>query len=80
MINADIYNGDLVVIRKQDYANRGQIVVALIGDDEATLKRYYPEPENHQVRLVAENDSYDDQCYNSIVIQGVAVKVLKDLE
>lgn len=80
MVNAKIDDGDLVLIRKQDYAGRGQIVVALIGEDEATLKRYYPEPENRQVRLVAENPAYDDQVYPNIVIQGVAVKVLKDLE
>lgn len=80
MINANIDVGDLVVIRKQNYANPGQIVVALVDEDEATLKRYYPEPENRQIRLVAENDDYDDQCYRSIIIQGIAVKVLKDLE
>lgn len=42
MIEAGIDNGDLVLIRQQNYADEGQIVVALM-EDEATLKRFYPE-------------------------------------
>lgn len=79
MIEANIDDGDLVLIRQQDYANEGQIVVALM-DDEATLKRYYPEPENHRIRLHPENSRMDDIYVKNCIIQGVAVKVLKDLE
>lgn len=79
MVEADIDNGDLVLIRQQNYANEGQIVVALI-DDEATLKRYYPEPENQRIRLHPENSQMDDIYVSDCIIQGVAVKVLKDLE
>jgi repressor LexA len=42
MIDAGILNGDYIFVRKQPSANRGDIVVALIGD-EATVKYYYPE-------------------------------------
>ncbi len=78
MIDADIYDGDLVLIRQQNYADEGQIVVALM-EDEATLKRYYPEPENHRVRLHPENEAMDDIYVDDCIIQGVAVKVIKDL-
>ncbi|MGN0362472.1 MAG: transcriptional repressor LexA [Bilifractor sp.] len=78
MTDAGIDDGDLVLIRRQPDAQPGQIVVALIGD-EATLKRYYPEPENHRVRLHPENSSMDDIYVENCEIQGVAVKVLKDL-
>src|SRR5688572_22804334 len=43
MIEDQIADGDYVVIRKQDTADRGQIVVALTDENEATLKRWYPE-------------------------------------
>lgn len=79
MINAGIDDGDLVLIRAQNTANPGQIVVALVGD-EATLKRYYPEPLQRRIRLQPENSEMDPIYVRSCVIQGVAVKVLKDLE
>lgn len=79
MVEVGIEDGDLVLIRQQNYADRGQIVVALVEDD-ATLKRYYPEPENNRVRLHPENSRMEDIYVDSCQIQGVAVKVLKDLE
>lgn len=79
MIEAGIENGDLVLIRQQSYADEGQIVVALMGD-EATLKRFYPEPKKHRIRLHPENSRMDDIYVDNCKIQGVAVKVLKDLE
>ena len=78
MLDAGIEDGDLVLVSKQNYADEGQIVVALI-DDEATLKRYYPEPQNHRVRLHPENKTMEDIYVENCIIQGVAVKVLKDL-
>ena len=78
MVEAGIDDGDLVLIRQQDTAEDGQIVVALI-DDEATLKRFYPEPENHRIRLHPENSHMTDIFVDKCEIQGVAVKVLKDL-
>ena len=79
MIEAGIDNGDLVLIRQQNYADEGQIVVALMGD-EATLKRFYPEPKKHRIRLHPENSRMDDIYVDNCKIQGVAVKVLKELE
>lgn len=79
MIEAGIDNGDLVLIRQQNYADEGQFVVALM-EDEATLKRFYPEPKKHRIRLHPENSRMDDIYVDNCEIQGVAVKVLKDLE
>lgn len=78
MINAGICDGDYVVIRRQEYAEPGQIVVALI-EDEVTLKRYYPEPEHQRIRLHPENDAMPDMLFSEVAVQGVAVKVIRDL-
>jgi len=56
MIDAGIYNGDYVMVKKQNTANRGDIVVAIIGED-ATVKRYFPE--DGKIRLQPENDAYE---------------------
>ena len=78
MIEAGISDSDLVLVRQQNTAEPGQIVVALI-DDEATLKRFYPEPEYHRIRLHPENETMDDIYVENCLVQGIAVKVLKDL-
>ncbi len=79
MIGAGIQDGDLVLIRQQNTATEGQIVVALI-EDSATLKRYYTDGKKRKIRLHPENDELEDMYFDEISIQGVAVKVLKDLE
>ncbi|MGH2365148.1 MAG: transcriptional repressor LexA [Chloroflexota bacterium] len=56
MINAGIFDGDYVFVRQQPVASRGEIIVALIGD-EATVKTYYPE--KGHVRLQPENDTME---------------------
>ena len=78
MVGAGIEEGDLVLVRRQDHAEKGQIVVALIGE-EATLKRFYPEPGKKRIRLRPENPDMADIYVPSCEIQGVAVKVIKDL-
>ena len=84
MINAGIDDGDLVIIRRQEYTRPGQIVVALIDNEEATLKRYRPHADRQFIDLVPENDKFSvrtvDLGEQTLIIQGVAVKVLKDLE
>ncbi|MBO4384257.1 MAG: repressor LexA [Clostridia bacterium] len=77
MIEAGIDDGDLVIVRRQNSANEGQMVVALV-DDEATLKRFYPE--KGRIRLHPENSSMEDIYVDNCEIQGIAVKVLKDIE
>lgn len=77
MIEAGINQGDLVIVRQQNTAEPGEIVVALM-EDEATLKRYYPEPLNRRIRLHPENSKMSDIFVENCNIQGVAVKVIKD--
>ena len=61
----------------------GQIVVALVDDEEATLKRYRPFPGGKRVDLIPENDDFPTQSVDlrshSLVFQGVAVNVIKSL-
>ncbi len=77
MIEANIEDGDSVVIRRQKDAEEGQIVIAVI-DDKATMKRYYPEPEKHRIRLHPENSKMEDIYVQKCEIQGVAVKLIKN--
>lgn len=79
MVNAGIDDGDLVIVRQQDTADEGQIVVALI-ENEATLKRYYTDKKQNKIRLHPENDEMKDMFFDMISIQGVAVKILKDIQ
>ena len=78
MIDAGISTGDLVLIRKQSEAKDGDIVVALV-ENENTLKRYFVDTENNQIRLHPENKNMKDIIVRDCKIQGVAVKVIKDL-
>ena len=77
MIEAGINPGDLVVIRRQETAENGQIAVVLV-DEEATLKRLYVE--DNRVRLHPENSEMEDFYVDHCIIQGVAVKVIKDIQ
>lgn len=79
MIKAGIDTGDAVVIKKQNTANFGDIVVAL-ADGQNTLKTYAYDAELKRVVLHPENDEYDDIYPEEIYIQGVAVNVIKKLK
>lgn len=78
MIEAGILDGDMILVRQQPTAEPGQIVVALIGE-EATLKRFYPEPENHRIRLHPENREMEDIYVDDCEIQGIAVRLTREL-
>ncbi len=78
MIDAGIEEGDMVVVKKQSYADYGDIVVALVGN-ETTLKTYYPEPEKKRIRLHPENSEMKDIIVRECNIQGVAKHVIKKL-
>jgi repressor LexA len=78
MVDAGICDGDLVVVRMQDTAEPGQIVVALT-EEGATLKRYYPEPSAKRIRLQPENRSMEPIYVDGCTVQGVAVNVIKKL-
>jgi repressor LexA len=76
MINAGILDGDIVVVRQQETANDGDIVVALL-QDEATLKRFFREAD--QVRLQPENDAMQPILTRDPRIVGKVTGVLRRL-
>ncbi len=78
MIDAGINDGDLVLVRQQNYADAGQIIAALV-ENETTLKRYYPDPIKKKIRLHPENKLMSDFYVDELFIQGIAVKVIKNL-
>ena len=73
MVEADIHNGDLVVIRQQNTAENGEIVVAMI-NGETTLKRFYKR--NGKVVLHPENKEMKDIIVKDCEIQGVLVSCI----
>jgi repressor LexA len=84
MIDAGILEGDYVVVRRQQDARDGDIVVALVGDDEsadeATVKRFFRESANGgRVRLEAENDAYEPIYASHVQILGKVIGVFRTL-
>ena len=75
MIEIGIHDGDMIVVKKQETARDGQVVVALVDGDCATVKRFYSE--NGKVRLHPENknmkDIYPEQCS----ILGIVVGLIR---
>lgn len=74
MINAGIHDGDQIIVRKQDSANNGEIVVALI-DDEVTVKRFFKE--KNCIRLQPENDSMDPMYCLDVCILGKVIGLIR---
>lgn len=77
MINAGIFDGDIVVIEQTPTADNGDIVVALI-ENEATVKRFYKE--NGHFRLQPENDSYAPIIVDELAILGKVKMLVRNYE
>jgi len=75
MIKAGIHDGDHVVVRSQDTAQDGEIVVALVGDAEATVKRFFKEADH--IRLQPENDALEPITSTDVTVLGKVVGVLR---
>lgn len=77
MINAGIHDGDTVIIKRCDTAENGTIVVALVDDHEATLKRF--RRSGNKIILEPENDSYEPRVIDPerLKIQGRLVSLLR---
>lgn len=74
MVNAGIYNGDKILIQKQDTAQNGEIVVALV-EDSATVKRFYKE--NGHFRLQPENDTMKPIIVDNVSIVGKVIGLFR---
>jgi repressor LexA len=76
MKNIGILDGDLVVVRPQDVASDGEIVVALVGE-EATVKRFYQEADH--VRLQPENDAMEPIITRDVRVLGKVVGLMRSI-
>ena len=76
MINMGILNGDKVIVRKQDTAKNGDIVIAMNDDNEATCKRFFKE--NGHYRLQPENDTMAPIILDRVTVLGKVVGLFRD--
>ncbi|MBQ3054126.1 MAG: transcriptional repressor LexA [Clostridia bacterium] len=77
MINAGIFDGDLVIVQKQETAKNGEIVVALI-EDSATVKTFYKE-KNGRIRLQPENDNMEPIYPDEMQVIGKVVGLFRTM-
>ena len=86
MINARIYDGDIVFVKKQDIVENGEIAAVVVNNDsEATLKRFYYYAEKSMVILKAENPVYEDLIFtndelNNFHVLGKAIAFQSDIK
>ena len=80
MVDAGILSGDYIVVQRQETARTGEIVVAGIPGDEATVKRYFPQGE--RVILKPENPSMEPMEFNArdVVVFGRVISVLRSYQ
>lgn len=77
MINAGIFDGDIVIVERCNHARNGEIVVAMNDENEVTLKRFYKE--NNHFRLQPENDTMEPIILNNVTILGKAIGLYRKL-
>lgn len=75
MMNIGIYEGDMLIVRHQNTANNGDVVVARI-DDEATVKRFFKE--KRHIRLQPENDDFAPIIVKDCHIEGLVIGLVRD--
>lgn len=78
MINDGVFNGDKVIIREQNTANNGDMVVALLNREEATLKKFFRE--KNKIRLQPANPSFEPIYTKNVEIQGKVISVIRNYE
>ena len=78
MIDDGIFDGDIVVIRQQPTADNGQTVVAIVNDNEATLKKIYREKD--RFRLQPANPSLFPIYTKELEVRGLVVKIIRNFE
>jgi repressor LexA len=77
MVDADIRDGDYVICRRTSVADDGQLVVAIVDNENATLKRFYKEKD--QARLQPANDNYQPIYSDDCRIQAVVIGLVRRL-
>ena len=74
MINAGIYDGDQIIVKKQASADDGDIIVALI-EDSATVKRFFRK--NGKIVLHPENDTMSDMIFDEVYVLGKVIGLIR---
>jgi repressor LexA len=77
MIEAGIYEGDMVIVRQQPTANNGDIIVAMTEEDEATVKRFFKERD--YIRLQPENSTMEPIIVKNCSILGKVIGVFRTI-
>ncbi len=77
MINAGIFDGDQIIVRKQANAVNGEIIVAMLNDNEVTVKRFFKEHDH--IRLQPENDLLDPILVQNVTILGKVVGLFRNM-
>jgi repressor LexA len=77
MIGDGIFDGDIAIIKKQEWAANGDTAVAIIDDNEATLKKFYKE--RGQIRLQPSNPTFQPIFRKNVEVRGIVVKIIRDL-
>lgn len=77
MINVGILDGDFVIVKQQDVADNGQIVVALVNGDSATVKRIYREKDC--IKLKPENDNMEPFYEKDVRVLGLVIGVYRQM-
>ncbi|MHC4213228.1 MAG: transcriptional repressor LexA [Planctomycetota bacterium] len=75
MIEEDIHDGDYVICRRSTRAENGQLVVAIVDDENATLKRFYKEKD--RARLEPANENFDAIYSENCRIEGIVVGLMR---
>ncbi len=78
MAGGGIFDGDIVIFRKKAVPENGDTVVAVIDDNEATLKKFYKE--NNRIRLEPANPDYKPIYRKNAEVRGVVIKVIRNLK
>ncbi|OGH85615.1 MAG: repressor LexA [Candidatus Magasanikbacteria bacterium RIFOXYC12_FULL_33_11] len=78
MIGDGIFDGDIIIAKKQESAENGDTVVAILDDNQATLKKYYLE--NDKIKLQPANPEYKAIYRKEVEIRGVVVKIIRNLK
>jgi len=77
MIEAGILDGDMVIVKQQNTADNGEIVVAMTEDDEATVKRFFKE--KGHIRLQPENATMEPLIYQNVTILGKVIGLYRNI-
>ncbi|MGM9834819.1 MAG: transcriptional repressor LexA [Bacilli bacterium] len=78
MINRGIFDGDIIIVQKQNVARNGDIVVAMTPENEVTLKTFYKEKDH--IRLQPENDNMEPFIFPNVTILGKAIGLYRNIK